>query len=208
VHHTPPMSQMAQQDQKVHKDLGMTATPSAPAAIRRHHERRSSRATASVLALLLAGVAAAAPTTSRAQVMPIDEETLPLSQTHPMGFVVMGAFATCSVVSTIGNAVTYAQKKPHRGWMTSGFVCGFLNFISGPIVLAYGRDASPAFGFGTGAGHVVLGATNLGLSIANAVLWHKQRIAADALPPVALLPYVGRDSAGGDVIGLSASGAF
>lgn len=125
-------------------------------------------------------------------------------------FALVGALNTCSAVSIVGNGVTLGMKKPHRAWMYSGFICGFLNVVAGPIVLVYGRDPSPTFGYAMGSTHFVLGATNLGLAIANAVLWHKQSIAADAgaLPPVALLPYVGRDSSGGDVIGLSASGAF
>lgn len=125
-------------------------------------------------------------------------------------FALVGALNTCSAVSIVGNGVTLGMKKPNRAWMYSGFICGFLNVVSGPIVLVYGRDPSPTFGYAMGSTHFVLGAANLGVAIANAVLWHKQRVAAEsgALPPVALLPYVGRDSSGGDVLGLSASGAF
>jgi hypothetical protein len=159
---------------------------------------------------LLAGALLAAPSAARAQSAVINEDVLPLADTHPMAFAVMGAFATCGLVSMAGNAVTYVQNKPHRAWMTSGFVCGFLNFVAGPIVLVYGRKDVAAFGYGTGAAHIAIGATTLGLAIANAVRWHKQRVGElpPPPPPVALLPLYNRTPQSGEVYGLSVAGGF
>lgn len=195
--------------------MSTTRSPLAPKSLKKDPMQTPARAAAArtpgrlAVAALLAGAVALMPAAGRAA--DFDPDVLPLDKTHPVAFGVMGAFATCSVVSTVGNAVTYAQKKPHRGWMTSGFVCGFLNFISGPIILAYGRDASPAFGWGTGVAHVALGATNLGLAIANARLWHKQQTAADGTtppPPVALAPLYLKTPQSGEVYGLSVAGGF
>lgn len=159
-------------------------------------------------AVLLAGAVLAAPSAARAQSAVINEDVLPLADTHPMAFAVMGAFATCGLASMVGNAVTYAQNKPHRGWMTAGFVCGFLNFVAGPIVLVYGRKDVAAFGYGAGAAHIAIGATTLGLAIANAVRWHKQRVGELPPPPVALLPLYNRTPQSGQVYGLALAGGF
>lgn len=167
---------------------------------------RSRRPGRLLCAGLLVGAVLAAPAAARAD--EFDPDVLPLDKTHPMAFAVMGAFATCGLVSMVGNAVTYAQVKPHRGWMTSGFVCGFLNFVASPIILAYGRKAEPAFGYGTGAAHFAIGVTTLGLAIANAVRWHKQRIGETPLPNVALVPLYVRTPHSGQVYGLSIAGGF
>ena len=99
--------------------------------------------------------------------------------------------------------------------MYSGFICGFINTATSPIVMVYGRDPQFEYGMGMGLMHGVVGITNLGLAIWNANMWHKARMAApvDATPPppapaVSLAPMVGRDKQGANVLGLSLSASY
>jgi hypothetical protein len=64
--------------------------------------------------------------------------------------------------------------------MYSGFICGFINTATSPIVMVYGRDPQFEYGIGMGLMHGVVGITNLGLAIWNANMWHKARMAAPA----------------------------
>lgn len=118
-------------------------------------------------------------------------------------FALQGVFGACSVISSVGNALNIANKNAQRGWMYSGFICGFINTAASPIIMIYGRDPSSEFGLGTGAAHGVLGITNLALAIYNGVLWHRARTAAQEPPRLALQPFIGRDSIGASVAGLS-----
>lgn len=140
-----------------------------------------------------------------------------------------------SLVAITGNAVTLIQGKPQRGWMYAGFIFGFVNLVMSPIIIVYGRGdiekvpsdgipvphfdhgpPRPEIGFGLGAAHGVLGITSLALSIRNAVLWHRARVAESKMvtEPVAsrtftnlqLAPLVSRDSQGGALVGLVVSG--
>ncbi|MBL8633727.1 MAG: hypothetical protein JNM40_10920 [Myxococcales bacterium] len=131
-----------------------------------------------------------------------------------MAFILEGAMATCSLTSIVGNAVTAARKTPSRAWMYSGFICGFINTATSPIVMVYGRDPQVEYGLGMGLMHGVVGLTNLGLAIWNAHMWHKARTTqTDAPPPapaaaVSLAPMVGRDRLGASVLGLSLSASY
>ena len=59
--------------------------------------------------------------------------------------------------------------------MYSGFICGFINTATSPIVMVYGTDPKVEYGIGMGLMHGVVGITNLGLAIWNAHMWHKAR---------------------------------
>ncbi|HMY57900.1 MAG TPA: hypothetical protein PKI49_13630 [Pseudomonadota bacterium] len=130
-----------------------------------------------------------------------------------MAFILEGAMATCSLTSIVGNAVTGVRKTPSRAWMYSGFICGFINTATSPIVMIYGTDPKVEYGIGMGLMHGVVGLTNLGLSIWNAHMWHKARTAAPEAPPpaapaVSLAPMVGRDKQGANILGLSLSASY
>lgn len=122
---------------------------------------------------------------------------------QPVGVAIQAALFACSAVSIGGNAANIAMKNPQRGWMYSGFICGFINTVVSPITLIYFREPETVYGITTGAVHGVLGVTNLGLAIYNGVLWHRARTAGQEPPRVALLPFVGRDQLGASVAGLS-----
>lgn len=124
---------------------------------------------------------------------------------QPVGVAIQAALFACSTASIIGNSVNIVQKNPQRGWLYSGFICGFTNALIGPITLIYFRDPEPAYGITTGFVHTALGLTNLGVAIYNGVLWHRAKTAGQEPPKVSLLPVVGRDSLGASVVGLSFS---
>ena len=119
------------------------------------------------------------------------------------GLVIQGMLYACSVASIAGNAANIAMKNPQRGWLYSGFICGFINTVTSPVMLIFFADAEPPYGVTAGAIHGVLGATNLGLAIYNGVLWHRARTVGKEPPRVSLLPLVGRDALGASVVGLS-----
>lgn len=130
-----------------------------------------------------------------------------------MAFILEGAMATCSLTSIVGNAVTGARKTPSRAWIYSGFICGFINTATSPIVMVYGRDPQVEYGLGMGLMHGVVGITNLGLAIWNAHMWHKARTTptdapAPPAPAVSLAPMAGRDRFGASVLGLSLSASY
>ncbi len=130
-----------------------------------------------------------------------------------MAFILEGAMATCSLTSIVGNAVTGVRKTPSRAWMYSGFICGFINTATSPIVMIYGVDPKVEYGIGMGLMHGVVGLTNLGLAIWNAHMWHKARTTSTETPPpvapaVSLAPMVGRDRQGANILGLSLSGSY
>jgi hypothetical protein len=162
----------------------------------------------SVSALLL-GTVLAASSPARAEG---DIIVLPGQQ---MAFILEGAMTACSLTSIVGNSVMGVRKTPNRAWMYSGFICGFINLATGPIVMVYGTDPKVEYGLGMGGMHTVVGLTNLGLAIWNAHLWHKARTAApaDAPPPppapaVSLAPLLGRDRQGANILGLSLSASY
>lgn len=137
---------------------------------------------------------------------------LPGQQT---AFVLEGVMSVCSLTSIVGNTVTGVRKAPNRAWMYSGFICGFINTATSPIVMVYGRDPQFEYGIGMGLMHGVVGITNLGLAIWNANMWHKARMAsaADVTPPppapaVSLAPMVGRDKMGANVLGLTLAASY
>lgn len=171
-------------------DRPRAASGSLPACGR---ARRAAQALALSTATLL-GLSAAS-STARADVA--DQPG------QPAGVAIQAALFACSAVSIGGNAANIAMKNPQRGWMYSGFICGFINTIVSPVVLIYFRNPEPVYGVTTGAVHGALGVTNLGLAIYNGVLWHRARIAGQEPPRVALLPFVGRDQLGATVAGLS-----
>jgi hypothetical protein len=121
------------------------------------------------------------------------------------GLAIQGLLYACSAVSIGGNAANIAMKNPQRGWLYSGFVCGFINTVTSPVMIIFFNQAEPPYGVTAGAVHGILGVTNLGLAIYNGVLWHRARTLGQEPPKVALLPLVGRDSLGGSVVGLSLS---
>lgn len=126
-----------------------------------------------------------------------------------MAFALEGAMTVCSLTSIVGNAVTLARKTPHRAWMYSGFICGFINTASSPIILVYGSDPKVEYGLGMGLMHGVVGLTNLGLAIWNAHRWHKARVEQAAPPPaVSLVPLLGRDKQGANILGLGLSASY
>ena len=130
-----------------------------------------------------------------------------------MAFILEGAMAACSLTSIVGNAVTGVRKTPSRAWMYSGFICGFINTATSPIVMLYGTDPKVEYGIGMGLMHGVVGITNLGLAIWNAHMWHKARTTQTDAPPVpaaavSLAPLVGRDRLGANVLGLSLSASY
>lgn len=130
-----------------------------------------------------------------------------------MAFILEGAMAACSLTSIVGNAVTGVRKTPSRAWMYSGFICGFINTATSPIVMVYGTDPKVEYGIGMGLMHGVVGITNLGLAIWNAHMWHKARTTQTDAPPapaaaVSLAPLVGRDRLGANVLGLSLSASY
>jgi hypothetical protein len=130
-----------------------------------------------------------------------------------MAFILEGAMAACSLTSIVGNAVTGVRKAPSRAWMYSGFICGFINTATSPIVMVYGTDPKVEYGIGMGLMHGVVGLTNLGLAIWNAQMWHKARTTQTDAPPVpaaavSLAPLVGRDRLGANVLGLSLSASY
>lgn len=130
-----------------------------------------------------------------------------------MAFILEGAMAACSLTSIVGNAVTGVRKAPSRAWMYSGFICGFINTATSPIVMVYGTDPKVEYGIGMGLMHGVVGITNLGLAIWNAHMWHKARTTQTDAPPVpaaavSLAPLVGRDRLGANVLGLSLSASY
>ena len=141
-------------------------------------------------------------------------------------------FGVGSLVAIGGNAVTLATGKPSRGFMYAGFVFGFINTVMSPIIIVYGRGdiekvpagmggfmhgpERPEIGYGLGLAHGVLGITSLALSIRNAVVWHRQRVAESMTPPepvasrtfssLQLLPVLSRDSRGSALYGVVLSG--
>ena len=121
-----------------------------------------------------------------------------------VGVAIQSALWACSAVSIGGNAANIAMKNPQRGWMYSGFICGFVNTLISPIILIYFQDPPP-YGVTAGFVHGALGITNLGLAIYNGVLWHRAHTAAKEPPRLALQPFIGRDSIGASVAGLSLS---
>ena len=130
-----------------------------------------------------------------------------------MAFILEGAMAAGSLTSIVGNAVTGVRKTPSRAWMYSGFICGFINTATSPIVMVYGTDPKVEYGIGMGLMHGVVGITNLGLAIWNAHMWHKARTTQTDAPPVpaaavSLAPLVGRDRLGANVLGLSLSASY
>ncbi|HMU41594.1 MAG TPA: hypothetical protein PKE31_21480 [Pseudomonadota bacterium] len=129
-----------------------------------------------------------------------------------MAFAIEGVVTACSLTSIIGNTVTAVRKEPNRAWMYSGFICGFINTATSPIVMVYGSDPKVAFGLGMGLTHGVLGLTNLGLAIWNAHRWHKARMSMPEAPPpapaVSLVPLVGRDKQGANILGLGLSATY
>lgn len=150
---------------------------------------------------LVAGLAAAAGTLLSSRTADAFEY-LPGQEA---AFAIQGVFGACSVISSVGNALNIVNKNAQRGWMYSGFICGFINTAASPIIMIYGRDPSPEFGLGAGAAHGVLGITNLALAIYNGVLWHRAQVAGTEPPKVTLAPLLTRDSYGGTVVGLSLS---
>jgi hypothetical protein len=118
-----------------------------------------------------------------------------------------------SLVSIGGNAADLALRKPHRGWIYSGFILGTANLAAGLITIFFGGDPvqtqgtnmcldkpsmtmnpcgpnTPEIQYGLGVAQTILGATNLALAIRNAVIWHRLRVAesqqAPPPPPTAL----------------------
>lgn len=163
-----------------------------------------------------------------------------------VAFTVDALIGVGSLISIAGNAADLAHKKPTRGWMYSGFILGFMNTAIGvlvaPIILATsnppfaiepgnqsvcndkatGQDFPcgadrPQIAIGMAIGHTVVGLTNMALAIRNAVIWHRQRVAAgttDTHPAEVasatkirynVAPVVSRDLAGSPMYGLSLS---
>jgi hypothetical protein len=122
-----------------------------------------------------------------------------------VGVSIQAAMVTCSLVSIGGNAANIAMQNPQRGWMYSGYICGFMNTLISPIMFIFFHDAAPAYSLSTAGVHGAVGITNLGLAIYNGVLWHRARTAAAAKEPikVSIRPMIGRDSLGGQLYGLS-----
>ncbi len=121
-----------------------------------------------------------------------------------VGLAIQGALYACSVTSIVGNSVNIATRNPQRGWLYSGFICGFTNTVVSPVMLIFFSDAEPTpYGLAAGAVHGVLGVTNLALAIYNGVLWHRAQVAGKEPPKVSLVPMVGRDQLGASVVGLS-----
>ena len=168
-------------------------TPSVPPGQKTSRSRRAALQ-AALFAVTVTGLATAS-TPARAAVA--DQEG------QPVGVAIQAALFACSTVSIIGNSVNIVQNRPQRGWLYSGYICGFTNALIGPITLIYFRDPEPAYGITTGAVHTALGLTNLGVAIYNGVLWHRARTAGQEPPKVSLLPYIGRDRLGAAVAGLS-----
>lgn len=149
---------------------------------------------AALFAVALTGLAGVS-TPARAAVADEDGQAV--------GVAIQAALFACSTTSIIGNSVNIVQNHPQRGWLYSGYICGFINALIGPITLIYFREPEPVYGITTGAVHSVLGLTNLGVAIYNGVLWHRARTAGQEPPKLSLLPYVGRDQLGASVAGLS-----
>lgn len=170
-------------------DRPRAASGSLPACGR---ARRAAQALALSTATLL-GLSAAS-STARADVA--DQPG------QPAGVAIQAALFACSAVSIGGNAANIAMKNPQRGWIYSGFICGFVNTLISPIILIYFQDPAP-YGLTAGFVHGALGITNLGLAIYNGVLWHRARTAKQEPPRLALQPFIGRDSIGASVAGLS-----
>ena len=171
--------------------LAPAATPSSagrPARVRR------ARGSAVLCALLLALLCGAARPAKAANVA--DQPG------KEVGVAIQSALWACSAVSIGGNAANIAMKNPQRGWIYSGFICGFVNTLISPIILIYFQDPAP-YGLTAGFVHGALGITNLGLAIYNGVLWHRARTAKQEPPRLALQPFIGRDSIGASVAGLS-----
>lgn len=103
-------------------------------------------------------------------------------------FAIEGVMIGGSVISIVGNAVDLARGTPHKGWMWSGYILGFMNTVVSPILMIYGRDPKPALGLGLGAAQGVVGVTNLTLAIVNGVRWHRMRMAEQATPPSEPIP--------------------
>lgn len=124
---------------------------------------------------------------ARAQDMtpPVERGFLP---GQAAAFAIEGVMMGGSLVSIVGNAVDLARGTPHKGWMWSGYILGFMNTVVSPILIIYGRDPKPALGFGLGAAQGVLGVTNLALAIVNGVRWHRLRMAEQATPPTEPIP--------------------
>lgn len=119
-----------------------------------------------------------------------------------------------SLISLGGNAADLAMRKPHRGWIYSGFILGTANLAAGLITIFFGGDPimtqgtnmcldkpsmtmnpcgpnTPEIQYGLGIAQTALGAVTLGLAIRNAVIWHRLRVAAESQqapppPPTAL----------------------
>lgn len=173
----------------------MDRNPSpAPAADLKPARARRAAWTAALCALLFLAVSGASRPARAADVA--DQPG------QEVGVAIQSALWACSAVSIGGNAANIAMKNPQRGWMYSGFICGFVNTLISPIILIYFQDPAP-YGLTAGFVHGALGITNLGLAIYNGVLWHRAHTAAQEPPRLALQPFIGRDSIGASVAGLS-----
>jgi len=182
--------------------LSPTAPPAvAPPRSGLRSGRRLGRARRASLATALCGLTLAGVVTSArpAAADLVDQ------QGQQAGLAIQAVLYACSAVSIGGNAANIAMKHPQRGWMYSGFVCGFINTVTSPVMLIFFRNAEPPYGVTAGAIHGALGITNLGLAIYNGVLWHRAQTAGKEPPKIALLPMLGRDSLGGSVVGLTLS---
>jgi len=125
----------------------------------------------------------------------------PSNPGQPVGFAIEVALYACSVASIAGNALNIEFKNHQRGWMYSGFICGFINTILSPILIIY-LQTPPVYGTTSGLLHGLIGATNLGVAIYNGALWHRVRTTKREPSKIVLAPFVGRDQLGASVLGL------
>jgi hypothetical protein len=117
------------------------------------------------------------------------------------------------LVAVGGNAVDLARGKPSRGFMYAGFILGTVNIAAGLVTVFFGGDPitktgtnvcadsykndanmmplmyscgppTPQIQYGLGVAQTLVGVADWALSIRNAVLWHRARLAeAGSLAP-------------------------
>ena len=54
-----------------------------------------------------------------------------------VGLTIQAMLYACSLTSIVGNSVNIATKHPQRGWLYSGFICGFTNTVVSPVMLIF-----------------------------------------------------------------------
>jgi hypothetical protein len=102
-----------------------------------------------------------------------------------------------NVVTTVGGSVALAKKRPSLGFGIAGLVVGSLDVVFASLALAYGDRSD--FNLGMSITFLAVGATNLGLGIAN-LAWRPKKPLDRAHLDVS--PLFGRDATGRPMTGV------